>query len=280
MWAFRPLRTRAAAIPRRFFSIVSMSTIWRLRINNASSSRLCSSFSGRTSGRMVLAYSASTRASMRSVLASFPQALAKSRTWRGFMTTTGNPAAASCAAITASYPPVASSTINVGAISRRRATTSARPASSFALLQNVSWGNTPTSNVALDTSIPTNCSFRFMLISLTPNLVKYGLHRPANCSGSFENDVTIQASPRALHSQRHNDLSRRKTFKLLTHHYYNNDGSNIQGEDGGDRKLQCACPPSRQLLLHAFCALCSPELLFIPRLFIVELPIGDDNSAT
>ena len=51
---------------------------------------------------------------MRSVLASWPVARAKSRTWRGLATTTGRPAAATAATAARSYPPVASRTTNAG----------------------------------------------------------------------------------------------------------------------------------------------------------------------
>ncbi len=54
-------------------------------------------------------------ASRASVFASWPVALAKSRTWRGLATTTGRPSAARAATVAASYPPVASSTRSAGA---------------------------------------------------------------------------------------------------------------------------------------------------------------------
>jgi hypothetical protein len=56
----------------------------------------------RGSGRTRSAKSARIWASIASVLASWPVALAKSRTWRGLATTTGNPAVASAATKAAS----------------------------------------------------------------------------------------------------------------------------------------------------------------------------------
>ena len=63
---------------------------------------------GRISGFAASAKWAITQASIGSVLARLPRACAKERTWAGFTTTTGSPAAARLAATTVSKPPVAS----------------------------------------------------------------------------------------------------------------------------------------------------------------------------
>ena len=68
-----------------------------------------------------------TAASIGSVLARCPSALAKARTWAGLTTTTGKPAAASAAATTVSNPPVASSATDVGSDLRKRATSTLEP---------------------------------------------------------------------------------------------------------------------------------------------------------
>ncbi len=82
-------------------------------------------------------------------------ARAKSRTWRGFATTTGNPAAASAAIAARSKPPVASHTIRAGPSGRSRATSAVMPASSFAPLHVSPLGRTATSNRSFATSTPT-----------------------------------------------------------------------------------------------------------------------------
>ncbi len=92
--ARRLLRTGLRAVPRRFFSAVSISTSCRRRARIAASAWVCSSGRGRGSGRMTSAKCANVWASNASVLASRPVALAKSRTCRGLTTTTGTPAAA------------------------------------------------------------------------------------------------------------------------------------------------------------------------------------------
>ena len=80
---------RLAARARRLRSAVIISTSSRRRVTSALNARSCSVGKARTSGRMRSANSASIRASRASVLANCPVARAKSRTWRGFTTTTG-----------------------------------------------------------------------------------------------------------------------------------------------------------------------------------------------
>ena len=79
----------------RFRSAVIISTSCRWRFKSASSSRVFSSRTVRGSGRTDCAYRAITNASMLSVLARRPRALAKARTCRGLTTASGNPAPAS-----------------------------------------------------------------------------------------------------------------------------------------------------------------------------------------
>lgn len=122
MWVRIPRCTGGSALSSRFFSAVHISMSWRRRVRSALSACVYASGSGRKAGRTASANCASTAASRVSVLASLPVALAKSRTWRGLTTTTGSPAAASSPVRGSSSPPVASSTIRVGAWRRRRAT--------------------------------------------------------------------------------------------------------------------------------------------------------------
>ncbi len=83
-------------------------------------------------------------------------ALAKSRTWRGLTTATGSPAAPSVLAASRARPPVASSTIRVGAWRWSRRCRVASPVASLGTVQPCSWGRTATTRVAWATSIPTN----------------------------------------------------------------------------------------------------------------------------
>ena len=135
----------------RFFSAVIMSTTWRRRTKRASSSCASASRCGRTSGRIRSPKRASSAASIASDFASRPVALAKSLTCPGLIATTGSPAPASAATARRSRPPVASSTIRVGARSRRRSTRSRVPASEFDTLQDSAVGETAISRTALET---------------------------------------------------------------------------------------------------------------------------------
>ena len=132
MWAWRSLRTLGAvAEPRRFCSATRISRSCRLRARIASNWRASSSGRSRTWGRIFSAKRARTLASIASVLARVPMALAKSRAWRGLITATGILAAARAAARGVSRPPVASRTTKVGPSGLRRATRAAMPASSL-----------------------------------------------------------------------------------------------------------------------------------------------------
>ena len=93
-------------------------------------------------------------ASMRSVFASWPVARAKSRTWRGFITTTGNPTAANAATTARSYPPVASSTTRVGMSRWSRSDRPRSSASSLRRRQRSPPGRAATTSSAFETSMP------------------------------------------------------------------------------------------------------------------------------
>ena len=158
--AVRTVFEGGAAVSR-FFSAVIISTTWRRRTTSASSSCVCSSRSGRTSGRMRSANRASTAASIASVLASCPVALAKSLTWRGFTATTGRAAPASAATALRSSPPVASRTISLGEVSLSFPTNRCTPSVEFGTDHASPVGETATSSTAFETSIPTKRSTVF-----------------------------------------------------------------------------------------------------------------------
>ena len=124
-------RIGAAACSSRFRSAVSMSSSCRRRVSSAS--RCCSTGAG--SGRGVGAHALGEERQDGRIQAvgfgELPVAFAKSRTCRGFVTTSGSPAAASAATSARSSPPVASATMSVGVIFRRRATVAAIPSGSF-----------------------------------------------------------------------------------------------------------------------------------------------------
>ena len=109
-------RTALTAVPSRFFSETSMVITWCLRATRELSIWVSVSRSGRTGGRTASAKWASTSASRASVLASFPVALAKSRTCRGLTTATGRDAAARAATRESSMPPEDSSNTITGAM--------------------------------------------------------------------------------------------------------------------------------------------------------------------
>ena len=144
-----------AAIDRRFFSIVSMSTIWRRRLRSSSSSLASGVGRGRGSGRMASANRAKTRASIWSVLASTPVALAKSRTCRGLTTATGYSLSRQRrrhqATRTRRSPPAR----RAPALPSQRADQLADPASSLATCTTSPSLPKATSSVAFETSIPT-----------------------------------------------------------------------------------------------------------------------------
>ena len=96
-------------------SAVIISTIWRRRATRSARSWVASSGRGRTAGLVASTKRAMTAASIGSVLARLPSAVAKARTWAGLTTATGRPALARPAATMVSKPPVASTATRAGA---------------------------------------------------------------------------------------------------------------------------------------------------------------------
>lgn len=132
-----------------------MATTWRRRATKPPSSRVAASGSGLTAGAVAAAKPAVTAASIGSVLARRPSARAKARTWAGFTTTTGNPAAPSVAATTASRPPVASTATARGDSAASRSASPSRPVASRGTAKPSPPGSTWTSRLPFDTSMPT-----------------------------------------------------------------------------------------------------------------------------
>ena len=152
------LRRAGRTVCKRFFSTVSMSTIWRRRVSNPVS---CSSSSlGRvlTGGRTAAAKCARSLASNLSVLASLPVERAKARTRLGLLTTTGNLAFANSATSSISKPPVASSNDQRRGQLLQLHNQICKPWSLFPARQHFSCSCTAISSHALDTSIPTKIS--------------------------------------------------------------------------------------------------------------------------
>ncbi len=92
----------------RWRSALIMATIWRRRATRSAKSRFSSSGSGRIVGLVASRKRAMRAASMASVLARWPMATAKARTWPGLTSATGRPAAMRPAETTVSKPPEAS----------------------------------------------------------------------------------------------------------------------------------------------------------------------------
>jgi len=186
IWLLMSPRVQDGAISKRFFSAVNISTIWRRLVFRAS--RFCAStfFSARTSGRTASAKWASTWASIESVFASFPVALAKSLTCFGFTTTTGHSRAANAPTTPVSKPPVASRTTNDGELDRTKSTRCAIPSSSFEKTDRFPVGRNATSNSLLQTSIPINTCCFTSFMSHTP----YSL--PCNIRDLVESLATVR----------------------------------------------------------------------------------------
>src|SRR5215204_5723752 len=115
------------------------------------------SASGRTlgEGSTALARRARTKASILSVLASWPMALAKSRACRGLTTATAIPAEAMEVAARRSKRPVASRTTNSGPTPSRLERSWSTPSWSLVSTKDSPWGRRHTSRVLLETSMPT-----------------------------------------------------------------------------------------------------------------------------
>lgn len=150
------------------------------------------------------ANSAGTAASIASVLARRPRALAKSRTRRGSATPSKRPARDRWATALASYPPVASRTMRVGARGASQSARAWQPSSVLGNWRAVPSGRTCTSRVSLDTSMPTNRAGVGVMGTL-----RYGIplrrspSRPmrprgsGNCSGwATEGSAGVPARPR------------------------------------------------------------------------------------
>ena len=155
MWASMRGRTATVAELRRFFSETSMVITWCLRAARELRAWVSASRRGRTGGRTTSAKWARTAASSESVFASFPVALAKSRTWRGLTTTTGTASAARAATNGSSKPPEASSSTMTGSRVFSRETSCLIPASLWETRHLSSAGRMATSTWALATSMPT-----------------------------------------------------------------------------------------------------------------------------
>ncbi len=99
------------------------------------------------------------------VFANWPLARANSRMRLGFTTATARPAWASSATTAASKPPLASSTINVGATALMRLRKSSNAAGALGVDHCSPVGRTATSSCDFDTSIPTKISDAWRMVA-------------------------------------------------------------------------------------------------------------------
>ena len=136
------------------------------------------------------------RASIVSVLASLPGALAKFRACRGLITTAGSRFVARAVTSCVSSPPVASITTKVGLSCWRRPAKASMPFSSWTTCQHCLEGKSATSKVFLEMSIPTKHSGLCVMVPPIPCLADTGSKGPYNCSGCLEKDVTTRATYR------------------------------------------------------------------------------------
>ena len=176
---------------RRLVSMPIISTTCRRRATSSPSAWACSEATGRAGGPIFSAKSAMTSASMASVLASLPSALAKFLIWRGLTTASGRPAPASAAATVVSKPPVASRTISEIFSASRRSMRSSKPLPSRATAKASPDGRKCTSSRSLDTSMPTEFVTRRGSSMTLP--CKCGLDRPLRLFGHSDNRT--QAAP-------------------------------------------------------------------------------------
>jgi hypothetical protein len=147
-------RAAGVACVKRVFSSARIVTNCLRRSTRSISSRRSSSGNGRTGGCTFWANPASTKASIRSVLARIPKARAKSRTCLGLTTASAKPRAANAVATFVSKPPVASITINSGASGTIHAHNCSRPAQSLPKRRVSRSGKQATSSHCFETSIP------------------------------------------------------------------------------------------------------------------------------
>ena len=232
------LRVHRGAEVNRFFSTVIMPTIWRRRVINAANFWASWSLRGRNSGRTASPNLAIRWASITSVLASLPVALAKSRICRGLMTTTGKPLSANIATAAVSNPPVASRTTRFGKNCFTKSTTHDMPSSLLEKLINSPVGLTATSNFFLETSIPMNTSFPRSDIDSPCSLPckRFGiLFGPWQLSGLIRRRLRRPSLPHELLVSRENrpaaTLNSKRTLCYLLQVGYMNHKSvpNIQG---------------------------------------------------
>lgn len=151
--------------------------IWRRRASRSARCRVASSGSGRGTGLTPSPKRAMTSASMASVFARCPAALAKARILAGSTMMTGRPAAASVAATTVSKPPVASTITRAGLRGPSRAMRRSRPLALRSTVKCSPPGRTAMSSCFLETSTPT-------LLSMTTRPCLIGLaSRPRRLFG-------------------------------------------------------------------------------------------------
>ena len=165
-------------------------------------------------GRTCLANSASTSASMSSVFANRPRALAKSRTCRGFTTATAQPASIKSATSWRSYPPVASTTTNVSSGEPSCFDSRWCAPSSQRMVSDRTSGSMWTSQEDLETSIPTNrvavelavssmqgthsCGYELVAVHQQPLWRLFGLIKQDRRRSSFSTASVI--APRGIRS--------------------------------------------------------------------------------
>src|SRR5208282_2571172 len=155
----------------RCFSATSIASNCSRRITSSCNACVSASAGGRASGRSRSANSASSSASLRSVLALTPRPLAKFRTHDGLTAATAIPAVHNPATTWRCSPPVASTTTNCGLSSPNRPTRRLIPARSLASVIRSPPGRTATTSSALLTSIPTyHCSAIAPLLLGRPTL--------------------------------------------------------------------------------------------------------------
>ena len=168
--------------------------ICRRRATRSASSRVALSGNGRVSGLVASAKRAMTAASIGSVLARCPSALAKDEICAGLTTTIGSPAAAKAAAATVSKPPVASNATICGAICRNRVARRSNPAASRSTTNASPLGQTATSRRSFDTSIPTV----IMSMATRPCLIGLRTRRPRRLFGFDGTTSGAPSSPTAF----------------------------------------------------------------------------------
>ena len=164
-----------------------MLTSWRRRSTRSMKPRWVSLGKARIGGRRFCANSASTRASMRSLLAKIPIPRAKSRTCLGLTTAMGTPAAASTPAKAVSYPPEASTTHKQCLLPCTQAKHCCNPQSVFSKRWYSPSGKLKASTLALLTSKPTKLWASLLIPSLS---IIRGL-LPCNRSG-LNNELHIR----------------------------------------------------------------------------------------